>query len=474
MKLIPSKLPLRRLWPLGRTNVCIPPSTTTTHSAIITSTGYKIAPAPALSYRTLSLSAICSSLLLSSLLSCFVSTFVLSLRRRSVSLQTATPTPLLFLVSILAVREIFYSPFPRNVTKKDQWVANGQCSEWPCSLSRRDEDGSHFLDLISSPKNNNRNARYDRNGDERMSPSLIHLTHGFGSNSLTWLPLMQLLADKIACPRVVAADMENFGFGSRPSWGMGLTGCSWTGSRQLPDDQFTMCQSGRSIFVGHSMGSIQSLRLSRRYINSDVVLISPALFLPSTERGQKAFERFKQTSGRGERMRASMAKGIAKTALRLIATATLYPLFWFILRQIVASEKFWRRGLSTSVFDSKVVDKNFIFRYQLPVLAAGWERGLWFFCLAVGSKGRENWRALQDFENACGCHGTEKKGKVVIVHGLEDAIIGVENSRLLAHWVESRGGRVQLLEIEQCGHIFHEEKKDEFCETVQACLIREC
>ena len=49
-----------------------------------------------------------------------------------------------------------------------------------------------------------------------------------------------------------------------------------------------------------------------------------------------------------------------------------------------------------------------------------------------------------------------KKSEVVIIHGKNDKIIPVENSRRLKEGIEERGGKVTLKEVEG-GHCWHEE-----------------
>ena len=58
--------------------------------------------------------------------------------------------------------------------------------------------------------------------------------------------------------------------------------------------------------------------------------------------------------------------------------------------------------------------------------------------------------------------------RVLIVHGDEDAIVPLENSRRLAQALEGGDADVRLVVMRGCGHMPHEEDPDVFVEAVKS------
>ncbi|GMH94759.1 hypothetical protein TrVE_jg11071 [Triparma verrucosa] len=82
--------------------------------------------------------------------------------------------------------------------------------------------------------------------------------------------------------------------------------------------------------------------------------------------------------------------------------------------------------------------------YRRPSTVVGWEKELIRFL------GRSRNVGFNELVAVC------KTSEVVIIHGKNDKIIPVENSRRLKEGIEERGGKVTLKEVEG-GHCWHEE-----------------
>ena len=218
----------------------------------------------------------------------------------------------------------------------------------------------------------------------------------------------------------------------------------------------------------------------------DVVLVAPALIpprlgvKPNLNPNPKPVSLMTALCG---------ALGRFSTAVAVYALAPFLKLF---LRKIVRSAKFWRRGLSKAVGRRCApvffTDMSWADGYRRPSCVKGWDDGMVRVVLAAATAGvNDVWAAesakvaaairkespatcdaLEDMSTdaaatleALRCSGA----RVLIVHGDEDAIVPLENSRRLA---DALGPEAQLVVMRGCGHMPHEEDPDVFVEAVKS------
>ena len=291
----------------------------------------------------------------------------------------------------------------------------------PCKLSKF-EDGGHFLYY----ENGNENQDFDFSG--------VSLHHGFGASSLSFLPSLQLICEGVNARCVYAPDAEGFGFGSRSRRSR---------SRQQQSPFQNQNQSHKPvIIIGHSMGCREALRVAASTTGSSkkiVLLVAPAIIKKKIQ--QKKTLRF-------------------PSRLKSLITLMLYPPFRLLIKRIVASERFWRSGLSKAMTGG-VVSDDVVQRYRLPSLVQGWERGLFDFVTRKGKDsgnegGKGGWELLSSVASETGT-------RVIILHGKEDSIISVRNSKKL---IEGND-QIELVELEGVGHVPHEEDVNLFVDCVK-------
>lgn len=250
----------------------------------------------------------------------------------------------------------------------------------------------------------------------RAGEAVIHCSHGFGANSLSFRSLFE---DQRA--RWVAHDHPGFGLTRRP--------------RRIKDyvlDGGTATELGEDCFVGHSMGAISALDAALRKKATRLVLLAPAL---STN--PRPSPSFPKTARLG-----------ASWPWRLPTT--------LILRRLVhSSRKFWHRALGACWSkQSRLLDAVGLERtakgYALPSFFKGWEVGLLKFSAArlFPSSSHEN---VREAANATHLN-------ILIIHGDEDPVVPLRNSRALQALFGDH--RSTLLVLPNVGHCPHEERPD--------------
>lgn len=182
------------------------------------------------------------------------------------------------------------------------------------------------------------------------------------------------------------------------------------------------------------------------------------------------------------RVMGALCQATALVLLKFILLLS-QPLLIYALRKLVRSRQFWIRGLSSAWTNTARVTSTYVDCYRYPQLVKGWELGILRFLRARFSE-KSSWtEAVKEVLASDDGHLTqaerlaavvEKWGiPVMVVHGVEDALVPVGNSRRLAKMLGGNNGgtgntatppsyKVQLVEIKQCGHIPHEECADDF------------
>jgi pimeloyl-ACP methyl ester carboxylesterase len=142
------------------------------------------------------------------------------------------------------------------------------------------------------------------------------------------------------------------------------------------------------------------------------------------------------------------------------------PVLLLLLRTAVYTPAFWRAGLSSAWRDRSRLTAPTLARYRRPSLAKRWDVGLVRFARAMlATSGRDALR-----------HGTPTlelltaaQFPILIVHGADDRILPVRNSRALA---ELLGPRATLVEMPNCGHVPHEECPERFLDIALPWLCK--
>lgn len=129
------------------------------------------------------------------------------------------------------------------------------------------ELGVHFLQYTAAP-----------------SGRRIYVNHGFGASSLSWLPAIPALAQRLNAAHVIGHDAAGFGFTERPDW---EDAYSIETSAQLALALSKKCGEGDLILFGHSMGALTTLALADELpvdLPLEVILVSPALGIVRSDR----------------------------------------------------------------------------------------------------------------------------------------------------------------------------------------------
>ena len=172
--------------------------------------------------------------------------------------------------------------------------------------------GVHFLEYVNT-------EIMKENCTEQYHFDAIHFNHGFGASSLSWLPAIPSLTNRLKAKVSVAHDAPGFGFTARsPTFGVrdGLIPYSAAGSAALGNilllnriaatpfdskEKKEMLSSQqkqdlkRVCLFGHSMGCAATLRMALtlpQNVQKTVVLVAPALVgsFPKSENSSSGLE----------------------------------------------------------------------------------------------------------------------------------------------------------------------------------------
>lgn len=335
---------------------------------------------------------------------------------------------------------------------------------------------------------------------------IVTCCHGFGANAWSWekATLAQLATALDAT--VVAHDSPGFGLTSRPTnLGWYVPTANAAIARRMLDvaarahqslDELT--RGGRAkdrpgfrrVVVGHSMGGVAAVLAAGAGDVDDVVLVAPALVPP---RGDA------RTTTPGESSPAAALMGAFGRFLTATLAHAFAPFLKVVLRVFVRSASFWRRGLAKAV--GRASAQKLLFEdlawadgYRRPSCVRGWDDGMARVVVAACTGGvndvwaNERKRVARAFKGAdgvdsgvdSGADGDERSGatdaaatldalrasgaRVLIVHGDEDSIVPLSNSRRLADALPGS----TLAVMRGCGHMPHEEDPDAFVDLVKS------
>lgn len=142
-----------------------------------------------------------------------------------------------------------------------------------------------------------------------------------------------------------------------------------------------------------------------------------------------------------------------------------------MLRANVSSQQFWKKGLQGAWHQPNLVTNDLVDGYRRPSTVQDWDEGLLRFVEANTLKlGGNNNNTTNRSDSAT---LTEKlaalvaagRTRVLVVHGKQDRLVPLSNSRRLAKAVGAR-----CVEIDGCGHVPMEEAPIEFLAAVERCV----
>ena len=309
--------------------------------------------------------------------------------------------------------------------------------------------------------------------DEENSYDILHCSHGFGASSLSWLPSLSPMVERFRVKVGLAHDAVGFGFTERPDESSDLGSYSlYTSAKigiQLVNEEMHEirkrmdtgegCPShcSRIILLGHSMGCFTTLRMAmdmhHMFDGIKVILVSPAISSRETHQSPCSWDEKKDVRSTFSPMMVAFGS--------LFRKFVIYPPLKYILRHVVSSHSFWKRGLSSAWGDPKRLNERDILRFRWPAVAMNLEMGLIAFARAQAKKlycykGGEL-QLLKDVTQLPNVN-------VSIVHGTNDPIVPISNSESLAAVVGMTS--LQLLKIDGLGHDPFEEDVVKFLKII--------
>mmetsp|Transcript_14860 Transcript_14860/g.42848 ORF Transcript_14860/g.42848 Transcript_14860/m.42848 type:complete len:595 (+) Transcript_14860:98-1882(+) len=363
----------------------------------------------------------------------------------------------------------------------------------PSPLSRFDSIQS----TIAIPSLGNTNTElgplgvhYLRCGSGDSAPSrrqqrfdVLHCNHGFGASSLSWLPALPSLAERIGAGVGLAHDAVGFGFTSRPKASRGrkedlipysLAGSAAIGTKlvinELEKGQVEDKEHKSVALFGHSMGCTTTLRMALdlpRNTRKVIVLVAPALMLPSVAANEKTVassaDNKDANKQRAISRHRSRARRIVDRLLAAVRRIVVDVPFGYFLRRVVGKANFWMSSLQSVVWGhpDDVSDADGL-RFQWPAIGLGWERGLLAFTrsrlLNVDAIPGGDVKLLSDVLNL-------PDTRVIIVAGGNDKIIPPTASRNVAERFSLR-----FVTLQGRGHDPFEENPEEFVNMIEALL----
>ena len=174
----------------------------------------------------------------------------------------------------------------------------------------------------------------------------------------------------------------------------------------------------------------------------------------------------------------------SQASLLLLVRAIILPLLW--------SARFWKRGIGAAYADAARLAPPMLTRYRWPAQVAGADRGVACFVLSallgarllhtadftsVGAPVARDAEARDAEARAAAALAMtdaqlvralrEAEVPVLIVHGTDDRLVPLSNSRRLA---QQLGPLATLVELPGCGHCPQEEDPERVAEEVSAFL----
>lgn len=352
-------------------------------------------------------------------------------------------------VSIFVVQDMFWGP--SRVSVQDlldkYWLPSTLSNYQPLQVTTDSNEtltlGVHYLE-----------AKNPTIRPDQATYQVVYVNHGFGASILSWLPAMDHLAKQLNARLVVGHDATGFGFTDRPSSSnnKNLEMFTCQGSAKIGLSVLQQATKNNAdivggstlsnvILIGHSLGSITTLRMALamdKSIHKHIILVSPALTRNS------------------KRKSSIWSRILFPRALLDIPAA-------YILRRVIGAKNTWRRGLELAWGNPSTLSDSDVLRYQWPSIGKGWERGLLTF-----SRAQSLPRDLTDMELLE--HVLQLPNTTVnVIISSKDKIVPPTTTREILKAFPS----VKVVELDGLGHDPFEEREITFVECVKNVLDNE-
>lgn len=257
------------------------------------------------------------------------------------------------------------------------------------------------------------------------------LLHGFGSNSRTWREVLPWLSSIGAA---VAYDRPAFGLSERPmgSWPLERNPYAAVNQARLAIGLLDAIGLDDVVLIGHSAGAELALELAIAYPDRvrALVLVSPAV---------------------------DVRGGAPAWAQPLLRTPQMERLGPYLMRQLAQQPGL--DLLRSSWYDSSRIDAEVLDVVQRPMRVVDWDHALWE-------------QVKTSRAPLLGSRVATVRQPVLLVTGAQDTVVPPEASLALANRLSGASGGVELVSLEGCGHLPHEECPATFRLAVEAFLGR--
>jgi pimeloyl-ACP methyl ester carboxylesterase len=244
------------------------------------------------------------------------------------------------------------------------------------------------------------------------------LIHGFGAGTFSFDPIMD---DLSKYGRVVALDLPGFGLSERPSNNIGgINPYIRSGQVEVLRAFIEKLDLNNIILVGHSMGGSIAFIYASKYPEriKAVILEAPAVFNEGSDTLLLKFLRTK----------------VGKFLFPLLVKPLTYSLEKLIYK---------------AYYDKTIITEELKKKYKRALLVKDWEKGLYYLITASNYVNYDE--LIQNYHI-----------KTLIIVGSKDEIVPKEKVLSFA----SKLKEVEIIEIDNCGHIPHEEKLKEFLDSI--------
>jgi pimeloyl-ACP methyl ester carboxylesterase len=259
----------------------------------------------------------------------------------------------------------------------------------------------------------------------------VVLLHGFGANTRSWGATLPWIGDASGADGDVALAFDRPGFGltERPTscWARDANPYGPASQVATTVALIEALGAGSAVLVGHSAGGAIALQTALDHPDrvAGLVLVAPAVY------------------------RGGGAPAWSKPLLRTPQLERIGPA---LMRQLggQTGDDFLR----SSWADPTRIDDAVLEAYRRPLRAHDWDRALWELVKAS---------AEPDLVGRL----ADVRVPVLVVHGLQDTVVPIDQSRDLVRDLTGVPGGAALAELDGCGHLPHEECPDAFRAAVE-------
>ena len=400
------------------------------------------------------------------------------------------------LVLNLSIQEIFFPPSRVSMsTLLQKYFLPSPLSNYrqvtlppPPTSSSLFSTGVHYLEY------HNKNLTASNTETEPKFDAL-YFQHGFGACSLSWLPAIPSLVERMKAKVAYGHDAPGFGFTDRPNHLRWYThrASAWMAQQVMNLNNPVVAAADKSKdddknaaaervekksktlgLFGHSMGSLTILRLAldlpRHDTSKFIVLASPALGIRGIPKKPP-----KPSVSKQGRDNKSIPSWIRQKALKpfnkALTNRVLDPAGRYILRRAIGTQGSWRSGLKLAWGDPNKLSESDVARFSWPSIGLGWEQGIINFSRAQMSHVEDNHddHDEEDYELDNDRILMQRvlelpNTKVVVILGSKDRIVPSQQVR---KFFEENFPQVPIVELDGLGHDAFEEGTETFCDTVE-------